>query len=75
MVFWGHNEEIKLRPWKNLGISPSLMYTRAAQNILGLNFQTPTLSLAQNPNAYQVLGPKVNVLRHPQRPKETLLTS
>ena len=43
------------------------LWLRAAQNLYRLNSQTPLLSLAQNLNAYQVLGPSVNILPHPKK--------
>lgn len=46
---------------------------RAAQIFQGLNFQTPTWSLAQNMTVYQVWGPLANVLPHCQKPEDAHL--
>ena len=49
------------------------LFSRAAQNFLGLNFQWSFLRLAQILNVYQVSGPYVNVLPRPQKPEDALL--
>ena len=48
------------------------LHSRAGQEFWGLNFQTPSLSLAQNLNICQVLGSKINILHRSQKPEETL---
>ena len=50
------------------------LYTiHCCPKFLASHFQIPLLSLAQNLNAYQVPGPSISILPHPQKLQDALL--